>query len=164
MYLRTGSCILCGECCFEAWPVKWPESFSHRTVEDLERFDCFSVALLCGIVTKENGMAGCKKPYGKVVLKMGLLRRRTFYYVWVPGEGLCTDMSPKHDGSAYSKACPFLLPANNEGERHCGLIGTAEEHRFESACRPAPLHRMNIQQVEYWNNLYPGCSYVYEEE
>lgn len=82
-------------------------------------------------------------------------------YRWISGRGLCKELI----GRA-SKECPFLLPADGEGQYLCGLVGTSQEDLYMNKCFEGscgvPPYELSKDRVSVWFRDHPLCSFTYE--
>lgn len=152
MYVRSGECNLCGECCGtlgrNPWPSQWPESIRNWQAQDI--IGDFDYAAYLGI-TGDPGDP-LSYPTGPQSMK---IRQYTIPYEWGPGIHKPTNAE-----------CPFLWDDPGDGTRPCLLVmlGLNYEDAWATICQPTPPEEWNEDQVTKWFLHYPSCSYTYIEE
>lgn len=176
-WIRQGTCNRCGDCCGNAggkdgvphspFPSNWPEAMRERSIEGWN----FKYASLLGVTEDADGKI-VWEPYGERMIPS----KGTFYYVWVPGVGLCKDTSAAHDGSEWSHQCPFLEPDDGTGENGlphhtCPFVGTQFQDEWDAECGDSPPAIVYEQEdraalehsvIDDFFNRCPNCSYTYE--
>lgn len=160
MFVRIGSCNRCGECCGyprstdggqnNPWPPSWPESIRNWTPESIETHLPI-LQFAANMVNTPNGNF--------------TLTGHRCYWIWVIGHGLCTDLPPYGDPSAYDQRCPLLGDKQGDNSAPCRLVGTRYEPVWTAMCEPVPPMQMETQaRVDKWFTKCPSCSYTYIEE
>lgn len=162
MYVRTGQCNRCGECCGypratdqgqnNPWPNDWPEAVASWIIAALEQY--LPMFRITGHPRLGGGQSGSVKLGGY-----------TIRWCWVPGHGLCTDTPPYGDPASYDPRCPCLKPKNAQGQADCALIGTNYEGIWQTLCQPVPPVQVANELypifIAEWQVNCPSCSYVY---
>ena len=177
-YNRTGGpCNRCGRCCGAPggpdrrtpFPKIWPDRLEGLPYQEV--VDRCPILVLMGVLDKGDGTTNTPNRHGSTRYTGGG-PARTYYWVWVPGVGVCKDTSLDHDGSSYEPQCPFLLDDPGDGTRPCGLVGEADEWRFDIWCLNEPTFPREERFVDEWRWRYgegatgseKWCSYTWEPD
>ena len=157
MYLITGTCNDCGQCCGapgspnqdSPWPDTWPEGLRNWSQAGLDQIN-----LLKHIQLPTHG----GDPYWTV--RLGNVN---YHGIWVPGHGLCKDSPPYGDILTFEETCPFLMDQEVDDSYPCALDGNPIFDEVYQTCR----HEIAGKRVEEhwkmeWETNHPLCSYVLE--
>lgn len=148
MPITQGSCNHCGQCCGadgspeqrNPWPGSWPEALANCIDEE-----------------KPGMVRWLNRPYGKVKIN-GVF----YYYIWISGVGLCTDLPKYGDPETYSLECPLLMPDPGDGTRPCAIAGTEWESYCNQENMPSEVDP-DDRLLDYWPVRHPLCGYYWEE-
>ncbi len=162
IYKRTGECNQCGECCGyprssdggqnNPWASDIIESVNGLSTEAVESE--LPILTLIGVLVKRGKTYGC----------VSIANRRCFW-IYVPGHGICTDLTPHGDLGFYDQRCPFLDKKRANGAVQCILYNTGEKHVWDKLCQPVPPDIFdNPKNLGEWKRNCPSCSYVFVEE
>lgn len=153
MWIRTGTCNMCGECCGypritdggqnNAWPNDWPESI-ETWEEDYKEEKC-PVFKITGHLKKKGTIT---------------INKNSLKWVWIQGQGLCKDTGK----GTWDQRCPFLSKKLSDGTVPCLLYGTSKHEVWQKYCNEVPPEKFDTKaQVDNWFKNCPSCSFIYEE-
>lgn len=88
---------------------------------------------------------------------------KRYYYIFVEGAGICTDLEPYGDPAAYANRCPLLV-LNGEAANPPTACAGVSMPIFTNLCGEQPRQRMTEAELAQWQAAYPACSYTWNLE